>query len=363
MARKKRSESRAAQGNAVAEKAEEGSTAEGAPVAGAEAVAEAEAEAEAGADGAPAAPAGGHEGTDPGGTRSGDGAPEADGGLIDLLGDLTSPAAPDAAPGADAAVTADDALEAMFDLSSVPATTSNPTAASDPLAELFGEPSSAPEAPPVDPLDALMASSLSPQKTDVDEEAASVAAAAEEEAARKAAEEEAARVAAEEEASFEEQEAARTKDEEERPIAEVGLDDDESEAVSGRDRAVSSSEETQRVEAGRKAAKNIQVVRMPGLDSLRRPIVVVNARAWPTEKEASDLAMADVKAALAPVVQNDYALVFDLKSGAEQSTGARMAMRLLSYYRFVHPQAKHAREWPLPDNVLTMRACSTLKAT
>ena len=111
------------------------------------------------------------------------------------------------------------------------------------------------------------------------------------------------------------------------------------------------------------AAKNIQVVRMPGLDSLRRPIVVVNARAWPTEKEASDLAMADVKAALAPVVQNDYALVFDLKSGAEQSTGARMAMRLLSYYRFVHPQAKHAREWPPPDNVLTMRACSTLKAT
>ena len=175
-----------------------------------------------------------------------------------------------------------------------------------------------------------------------EEEAARVA--AEEEAARKAAEEEAARVAAEEEAAVEEQEAARTKDEEERPIAEVGLDDDESEAVSGRDRAVSSSEETQRVEAGRKAAKNIQVVRMPGLDSLRRPIVVVNARAWPTEKEASDLAMADVKAALAPVVQNDYALVFDLKSGAEQSTGARMAMRLLSYYRFVHPQAKHARE-------------------
>ena len=194
-----------------------------------------------------------------------------------------------------------------------------------------------------------------------EEEAARVA--AEEEAARKAAEEEAARKAAEEEAAVEEQEAARTKDEEERPIAEVGLDDDESEAVSGRDRAVSSSEETQRVEAGRKAAKNIQVVRMPGLDSLRRPIVVVNARAWPTEKEASDLAMADVKAALAPVVQNDYALVFDLKSGAEQSTGARMAMRLLSYYRFVHPQAKHAREWPPPDNVLTMRACSTLKAT
>ena len=115
----------------------------------------------------------------------------------------------------------------------------------------------------------------------------------------------------------------------------MGLEDDELPA-DGRDRALSNSEESQRLAAGRKAAtaRNLNVVRMPGLDSLRRPIVHVNVSVWPEDKASSDAAMADVAAALKPIVEAEYTLIFDMRNEQNaKSTGARMAFRLLSYYR------------------------------
>uniref|UniRef100_A0A7S3C4E0 CRAL-TRIO domain-containing protein n=1 Tax=Prasinoderma singulare TaxID=676789 RepID=A0A7S3C4E0_9VIRI len=171
------------------------------------------------------------------------------------------------------------------------------------------------------------------------EEAAAAEAKAAEEAAAaeaKAAEEVAATEAkAAEEAATTSVAAPVAQEQAEKPLAEVGLEDDELPA-DGRDRALSNSEESQRLAAGRKAAtaRNLNVVRMPGLDSLRRPIVHVNVSVWPEDKASSDAAMADVAAALKPIVEAEYTLIFDMRNEQNaKSTGARMAFRLLSYYR------------------------------
>ena len=171
------------------------------------------------------------------------------------------------------------------------------------------------------------------------EEAAAAEAKAAEEAAAaeaKAAKEVAATEAkAAEEAATTSVAAPVAQEQAEKPLAEVGLEDDELPA-DGRDRALSNSEESQRLAAGRKAAtaRNLNVVRMPGLDSLRRPIVHVNVSVWPEDKASSDAAMADVAAALKPIVEAEYTLIFDMRNEQNaKSTGARMAFRLLSYYR------------------------------